>query len=899
MSYSTVVWIDDPLFIKRQRVQMACSFCRQRKIRCDGRSPCSNCKKYATDCNYVKIEKSVRGRNSIKPASPPAGEQQSSANFIKTIPHDRKSVHGKRSIEEDSSESQNLPPARRRNTNPSIFSTLTATATTTHNSLDHSNNNNDCTSQSNIAYYFLLDSSYLGKIMLFPEFSFSLSPSLFNSPAVSAFQGNPISKPEPKLPSIEDRTFLIPDKDTVEHLLSLYWINIHPYIPVLNKSTFLRKFEDSHDPPSPLLLNAMFAIASEFSDRPSIRSDPETRENGGWIFFDRARGLIDTFMDAPRMSTIAALILMSIYQQHNTRRSGISAGYFRRWMYIGIAIRMALELDLNRDIDDPNMDRSHKELRKRLWWSLFMVDVLVSCGIGKFSHLEDDECTISEPDEDDLVDEPELKINDAFREFVCQIKFTRLLHQLLKHNFSSRISNAFINHEIITGFEDQIHAWFMILQAPRQATESSLESSNNCSTTMLHLHMLYHSFIILLHRRYILNQSSLSKCVQAAKKVTPIGSLILHNHSSPFRGFLNCSIWCLLQAGMIHALNKVVGNEAHGRVAEEHYEKIVHLFRKHSQMTALQVLQDYANTCSSHRVSVMEAWSSAATTDNQEMFALVNGSKNLSYGGAAAAALHVSPAANSGGFDIAHLSQISTPFPSPHNGTDSPLCGATPHKSPDVDHDHFTNVTSPLVGSEGTSVHSPDEFNFIPFLGKVQGISNDEDWFNNSDNNNSNNQPDSSQHGTWHHNLSNNNFTRFSLASPHPATPPSTTTVGIGHTSSPIKKFSESPVVRSPHHHSSSNSSISILYADDVHTPAIQPSPTTSPFHSPAQQEADAEMNSDTITCDRIPSVGATPPGNYSHPSNSSNVGSNRHESATTGYFVGNSSFSGLGICSN
>ncbi|GBB92383.1 hypothetical protein RclHR1_00200016 [Rhizophagus clarus] len=66
MSYSSVVWVDDPFFIKRQRVQMACSFCRQRKIRCDGRNPCANCKKYSTACTYIKIERQPRNN---KPSS--------------------------------------------------------------------------------------------------------------------------------------------------------------------------------------------------------------------------------------------------------------------------------------------------------------------------------------------------------------------------------------------------------------------------------------------------------------------------------------------------------------------------------------------------------------------------------------------------------------------------------------------------------------------------------------------------------------------------------------------------------------------------------------------------------------------------------------------------------------
>ncbi|RHZ43719.1 hypothetical protein Glove_880g8 [Diversispora epigaea] len=911
MSYSSVVWIDDPFFIKRQRVQMACSFCRQRKIRCDGRNPCANCRKYSTTCNYVKIEKSNKGK-----AKDNNGENSSGRVNISST---RNLSHGKRPIDEVSSNSlsQSLPPALRNNTNSLGFSSSSQTIT---------------------------------------------------SSPVS------ISKPEPKLPSIEDRYSLIPNEDTVNHLLGLYWVNVHPYVPVINKSIFLQQRENSNDPPSVLLLNAMFAVAAEFSDRPSIKNDPETHEKGGWIFFDRARNLLDTFLDAPRMSTIAALILMSIYLQHNTRRSGISPGYFRRWMYIGMAIRMALELDLNKDCDDPSISRSHKELRKRLWWSLFMVDVLVCCGIGKASDIEEDECTIPEPDENDLLDEQELKINGALREFILQIKFSRMLHQLLKHNFSNKTSNTspYLNQDnIVANFEEQIRDWFMFLQISHQSTEFVVENANNYSTAMLHLHMLYNSFIILLHRRYILNPDSLSKCIHAAQQVTPIGSLIISNYSSPFKGFLNCTTWCLLQAGMIHALNKVIGNESNSRVAEEHYEKIVHLFQKCSQVTALQVLQDHANTCSSHQLPVMDVWSSPATSssDNQEIYVLTNESKvgnnlynnhnttntvpsmlsppiikssisssstsspssssdhppsstpsssmnrhythpslssttdtadttidevennlynipkysniisfqNLSSYGGSTTTLHLPSAANSGGFEFTHLSQINnTPFPSPHNSTVSPLCGTAPHESPNMD---LGNFTTPLVNNEGSSTHSPNEFvNLItfPVLGKTQSsncaelINNEENWF-------SNNNHSDSQHETWHHNRQfDASYTRFS------ATPPGVANVDLfckhentSHISSPIIKQS----AKSP-----------LFYSEGIQTPALHVSPTTSPFDSPSQQEINTGINSspnnDTMT----------PNGKYSH---SPTTSSNRHDAETcaTGYFVGN--FSGLGICSN
>ena len=89
----------------------------------------------------------------------------------------------------------------------------------------------------------------------------------------------------------------MPNNDIVEHLLGLYWANVHPYVPVLNKNLFLQQRENVNDPPSPLLLNAMFAVSAEFSERPSVRADPETHETGGWIYFDRACSLTDNFLD--------------------------------------------------------------------------------------------------------------------------------------------------------------------------------------------------------------------------------------------------------------------------------------------------------------------------------------------------------------------------------------------------------------------------------------------------------------------------------------------------------------------------------------------------------------------------------------------------------------------------
>ena len=98
-----------------------------------------------------------------------------------------------------------------------------------------------------------------------------------------------------------------------------------------------------------------------------------------------------------------------------------------------------------------------------------------------------------------------------------------------------------------------------------------------------------------------------------------------------------------------------------------------------------------------------------------------------------------------------------------------------------------------------------------------------------------------------------------------------------------------------------------IFYPNNIGiaTPTIHASPTTSPFHSPTQQDIDGGIESNTVSSDSTPSIGnTTPPGGYHSQSayNSSppSVSSTRHESESScgaGYFVGYNN--GVGICSN
>jgi hypothetical protein len=62
---------------------------------------------------------------------------------------------------------------------------------------------------------------------------------------------------------------LMPDDDTVLHYLDLYFVNAHPYVPVLDKSYFYHQWHNNRESISPLLLEAMFAIAGRLADEPA------------------------------------------------------------------------------------------------------------------------------------------------------------------------------------------------------------------------------------------------------------------------------------------------------------------------------------------------------------------------------------------------------------------------------------------------------------------------------------------------------------------------------------------------------------------------------------------------------------------------------------------------------
>lgn len=62
---------------------------------------------------------------------------------------------------------------------------------------------------------------------------------------------------------------LMPDEETAMHYFNMYFEHVHPYVPVLNKASFYQQWQTNRDSISPLILEAVFAVAGKLADEPA------------------------------------------------------------------------------------------------------------------------------------------------------------------------------------------------------------------------------------------------------------------------------------------------------------------------------------------------------------------------------------------------------------------------------------------------------------------------------------------------------------------------------------------------------------------------------------------------------------------------------------------------------
>ncbi|KAG1054765.1 hypothetical protein G6F46_003816 [Rhizopus delemar] len=412
---------------KRLKVGRACHPCRMKKIKCDGKHPCMQCKARRRKCMYLK---------------------NTDENYIRIEPLDNNSETANQS----SSAPQHID-----NTNNRIYTVdksdhLFATQPyPNHNSLNTHSQHQSATTRPDK----MIEQLTNGLVQM------SLNNHNENAKLDHVTPWRSYGEfvrwiPEPHLPAYYNTPIDMPSRPTQEHLISVFFSQCHHLLPILSRSMFYDQLRIKGTLITPLLLNVMYAHAAK-------QLDPNSALNAqGDIFYHRARKLMDDFLDVPRISTVIALIYMAFYESSQYRHQSS-----RAWMYSGMAIRMCFQLGLHTCHYSSQMSQCDIELRKRVLWACFVMDKVESCTMERPWMLKSKDITIDLPNPLPEDTTQERLVLEAFNQ-VCRLM---MLVEKVVRFFAYDMSIWTMNEENqIVQFLDALHRWREMLPPELQWT---------------------------------------------------------------------------------------------------------------------------------------------------------------------------------------------------------------------------------------------------------------------------------------------------------------------------------------------------------------------------------------------------------------------------------------------
>ncbi|KAL4904013.1 hypothetical protein BDW74DRAFT_31512 [Aspergillus multicolor] len=396
---------------KRSQVARACNWCRVHRLKCDTEFPCANCLKRGGDCNNDRLNRAA------------------------TLPEATREIEKlKKRVEELELELQNERERKTRAPAPAAIAQMDTPSTLTpddspgdsaidlgehakskvwegiHISTAHSPNKTWYGSSS--LFFFIgcintfltaaLKQTHSARGML-PE----SASTLLNEPAStigSDQRGRPAAPMGNFIQSGESLTSM-----QEEYFLNLFWETYYPSNPILDERDFKEHYQslwiasDTERQPSALVdivlaLCMQYGMARQPGGRHALTAaargdvnDSDSTLAGRW-HYRRCLSLLSNELESPTLSTIQCHLLCSIY---------LCCGGFQNMSdnACGLAVRTAFMLGLH--VEPPqSMPRRERELRKRIWWTLYVMESNRSMKLGRPFTIQDSTSSCTLPADD-------------------------------------------------------------------------------------------------------------------------------------------------------------------------------------------------------------------------------------------------------------------------------------------------------------------------------------------------------------------------------------------------------------------------------------------------------------------------------------------------------------------
>lgn len=195
--------------------------------------------------------------------------------------------------------------------------------------------------------------------------------------------------PAPTLPQL-------PPYEFAKRLYAAQYIYIGTIFSFLQPHTFESKLQQVYNGPPDLqsredcLVFCQMLLIFAYGQMYSVNQWSGSEGPPGFTYFKHALWLLPDIHQEGSVTFVEVLGLIAPYMQNLNRKDAA-------FLYIGLAMRMAISLGLHQEVDDPAMDIVEREHRRRVWWSVYSMDRIISVKSGNPISIHDEDIDVAWP----------------------------------------------------------------------------------------------------------------------------------------------------------------------------------------------------------------------------------------------------------------------------------------------------------------------------------------------------------------------------------------------------------------------------------------------------------------------------------------------------------------------
>ncbi|KAI6349917.1 hypothetical protein MCOR25_010613 [Pyricularia grisea] len=181
----------------------------------------------------------------------------------------------------------------------------------------------------------------------------------------------------------------LPQRKVADQIMNAYYASVHTIFPMIHWPTFQQSVDELYRPgglqaAKPCLLSCFFTVLAVGS----LFSPDAHRSNLACELADAARKVMDPWTNEYELDHVRTLALMAMMLYEMNLKSVA-------WTWVGSAVRMAQDMGLHADLGSWTMLEG--EMRRRVWWTVYVLEQSMSVEIGRRTMIDDSDCDVPLP----------------------------------------------------------------------------------------------------------------------------------------------------------------------------------------------------------------------------------------------------------------------------------------------------------------------------------------------------------------------------------------------------------------------------------------------------------------------------------------------------------------------